>query len=224
MSVHALTMCKCLCGNHPLVRALRWKQERGDLEAQCDALKAQMAALPQVELAACTHAGLWFVVQEFARMRTRVKRRMPPLCQVVDRREIEWARSSQEAAESRLEALIADFEWQRAADATARQQLEAQSSGSRPPIAVPVSDVPYTVPVCTCAEDCAFVSLRGAGRCRRLLLMLMRLDALMQERYWLCNEHSRAKRMSSRQPARREMRHAGVKQVLDVLNAGSRCS
>ena len=47
--------------------------------------------------------------------------------------------------------------------------------------------------------------------------MLMRLDALMQERYWLCNEHSRAKRMSSRQPARREMRHAGVKQVLDVL-------
>jgi len=54
--------------------------------------------------------------------------------------------------------------------------------------------------------------------------MLMRLDALMQERYWLCNEHSRAKRMSSRQPARREMRHAGVKQVLDVLNAGSRCS
>ena len=56
-------------------------------------------------------------------MRSLVKFRVPPLRQVVDRREIEWARSSQEAAESRLEALIADFESQRAADAGTTQAL-----------------------------------------------------------------------------------------------------
>jgi hypothetical protein len=73
----------------------RWNQEREELEGRCEALKSEMAALPQM----------------------------------IDRREIEWARSSQEAAENRLQALIADFESQRAADVLARQQLDAQSAG-----------------------------------------------------------------------------------------------
>ena len=56
---------------------------------------------------------------------------MTALPHVIDQQGIEWARSSQAAAEARLDVLIANFETQRAEAALDRQQYEQEAASTQ---------------------------------------------------------------------------------------------